>query len=127
MSLSLALVPGVCCNKCDRLPVKKTSLQPHRWFIVFRILDLSTLHVDAHRRSQGELRLWLLSSPAQFTVFCQCRLCMSGRGLFMRGHAPVGTVVALVPGLTYTRTQLPRMPGFPHVSDCFGELLDCKA
>ncbi|KAF5831168.1 hypothetical protein DUNSADRAFT_13496 [Dunaliella salina] len=40
----------------------------------------------------------------------------AGLGLFVQGRAPVGAVVALLPGVVYSRTQLPRMPNFPKVA-----------
>ncbi|KAG1676909.1 hypothetical protein FOA52_014785 [Chlamydomonas sp. UWO 241] len=39
----------------------------------------------------------------------------AGQGLFLQGEALPGTVVAILPGLTYTRTQYSRMPNFPRV------------
>eukprot|EP00200_Dunaliella_tertiolecta_P017659 CAMPEP_0202415992 /NCGR_PEP_ID=MMETSP1128-20130828/38151_1 /ASSEMBLY_ACC=CAM_ASM_000463 /TAXON_ID=3047 /ORGANISM="Dunaliella tertiolecta, Strain CCMP1320" /LENGTH=503 /DNA_ID=CAMNT_0049022861 /DNA_START=66 /DNA_END=1577 /DNA_ORIENTATION=- len=40
----------------------------------------------------------------------------AGLGLFVQGHAPAGAVVALLPGVVYSRTQLSRMPNFPKVA-----------
>jgi hypothetical protein len=39
----------------------------------------------------------------------------AGNGLFLRGEACPGTVLALVPGLSYSRTQYPRMPNYPRI------------
>ncbi len=39
----------------------------------------------------------------------------AGRGVFLEGEAPPGTLVAVVPGLTFSRTQYNRMPNFPRI------------
>ena len=40
---------------------------------------------------------------------------VAGLGLFVHGHVPMGGVVAILPGVVYSRTQLMRMPNFPKV------------
>ncbi len=42
-------------------------------------------------------------------------VCSLGLGLFVQGSVPAGGVVAILPGVVYARTQLPRMPNFPKV------------
>jgi hypothetical protein len=37
----------------------------------------------------------------------------AGLGLFLRGAAPPGSLVALFPGLVYSRQDYRRMPGYP--------------
>jgi hypothetical protein len=41
----------------------------------------------------------------------------AGLGLFVDGEVPVGSVVAVLPGVTYTSTQLTRMPNYPKVGN----------
>ncbi|MEW5315450.1 MAG: hypothetical protein WDW38_006877 [Sanguina aurantia] len=39
----------------------------------------------------------------------------AGLGVFCDGSAPVGALVALVPGICYTRTEYERMPNYPQI------------
>jgi len=61
----------------------------------------------------GETILSLMFSiPGDFNS-PSCNL--KGQGLFLEGEVLPGTVVAVVPGLTYSRTQYNRMPNFPKI------------
>jgi hypothetical protein len=46
--------------------------------------------------------------------FCALRR-SPGNGLFVRGHAPPGAVLAVFPGLAYGRPEYSRLPGYPKV------------
>lgn len=44
-----------------------------------------------------------------------CWFHCTGLGLFVQGDAPVGAVIAMTPGIMYSRTQLTHMPNYPKV------------
>lgn len=69
-----------------------------------------------------------LSSPSYLILECSTSSCspslqrppvlcckQAGTGLFLRGEAKPGAVVAIFPGVVYGRTQLTHMPNYPKV------------
>ncbi|GFH29671.1 uncharacterized protein HaLaN_28367 [Haematococcus lacustris] len=49
----------------------------------------------------------------------------AGLGLFLEGSVAAGALVAVVPGISYLRTQLQHMPHFPQVS-LHNDFLSCR-
>jgi hypothetical protein len=56
----------------------------------------------------------LATAGTQRSVSTSLLVC-AGLGLFIDGEVPVGSVVAVLPGVIYTSTQLTRMPNYPKV------------
>ncbi|GAX79643.1 hypothetical protein CEUSTIGMA_g7084.t1 [Chlamydomonas eustigma] len=89
-----------------------------------RLLQVSNTADPDHKSTQPgrHISLQQLSQLIRHSLGFSLRVAPSkidhpdaGRGVFLEGTALPGTLIALVPGLTYSRTQYKRMPNFPRI------------
>lgn len=67
----------------------------------------SLIHHHHHHRQYGQ--------PLRAKMPATLPTRPTGRGLFLTGEAAPGSVLAILPGVVYQRTQLNKMPNYPKV------------